>query len=551
MKYNIFKQKALIEKLKETIHFYENILSKLPTNVYWKDRNSIYLGCNDQLAEVLNLASRDAIKGMSDFDFDWVGKATAESFITFDKRVMKTGKSLITEDVVKEATGRLVTLLTNKTPLKDKRGRTVGVLAISVDISERKKMEKNLYEAKMAAEAADEAKSMFIANMSHDIRTPLSGIIGMAELLKEEGGTSKDRQYGHIIHQSGEDLLSLLNDILTIVTIDQMKEEKLDQETFNLFDRIEHLNRLFAINVHMKQITLEINMDPNLPEYIVSDRLKIDRILLNLFSNALKFTEKGYIRLSVNVQSSDHDHAMLQFIISDSGIGIPKNKINQIFDHFYKIASSYDTKYTGYGIGLFIVKHFLTQLNGEIKVESELGKGSTFYVSLPVKVGKKEDAKKIKEVTAQKLILTQPGTNLSSKLSSPAKEKEKGNGLKILLIENDHLSQYTQLFFLESAGLNVTAVTDSTEAIKAVKSQSFDLIITDIGLPNIDGHEFTVLVRYWEKKLNKEPIPIIGLSAHVSSQTKEEALSAGMNIVLEKPISHEKIAMILKRKNYG
>ncbi|MCP4476033.1 MAG: PAS domain-containing protein, partial [Gammaproteobacteria bacterium] len=163
---------VVITELEDQVAFYEDILSKLPTNVYWKDRNGVYMGCNDRLARSIGLSSRHAIRGMTDFDFDW-GKGSSEKFIAFDKKVMDTEQSLTTEDVFKEASGHVVTVLTNKTPMKNRRGETVGVLAISVDITEKKKMELALLDEKKRAEAASHAKSEFIANMSHDMRTPI------------------------------------------------------------------------------------------------------------------------------------------------------------------------------------------------------------------------------------------------------------------------------------------------------------------------------------------------------------------------------------------
>lgn len=168
---HLTKNRNLIESFKEKIYFYENILSKLPTNVYWKDTACVYMGCNDRLALSMGLPSREAIKGMTDFDFDWGKDGAAESFIAFDKKVMRTGKALTTEDIFQEADGRMVTVLTNKTPLKNREGETIGLLAISVDITDKKEAEKALAQAKEKAEIASEAKSEFIANMSHDVRT--------------------------------------------------------------------------------------------------------------------------------------------------------------------------------------------------------------------------------------------------------------------------------------------------------------------------------------------------------------------------------------------
>jgi PAS domain S-box-containing protein len=523
--------------------FVIDLLKQLPSRIFWKNKNSVYLGCNDVFAQSVGFSSPEEIIGKTDYDLPTTKEESA-SYQADDKQVMQSLQpKLNIEESQTFPDGRKITLLTSKVPLLNKNGEVIGVLGIYSDITDRKKMEEALHQAKIAAEAANEAKSIFIANMSHDVRTPLSGIIGVSKILERKGTSGEDRECGHTIHEASKDLLSLLNDILAVVSADQVKEDSLNLETFSLPERIEHTGRLFTANVQTKQIKLDINTDPNLPEYIVSDRLKIDRVLLNLISNALKFTERGYVKLSTQLQSKDHDQAMIQFIISDSGIGIPADKIDQIFDHFYKITPSYKTKHTGYGIGLFMVKQFVTLLGGKVTVESELGKGTAFHVTLPVKIGKKEEAKKVEDNAPQQVILAK------SKVTTPPKPilstQKKGNEFKVLLIEDDTLARRTGTFFLESAGLNVLAVADGEEAVRVAKSQPFDLIITDIGLPGIDGNEFTLLFRHWEDKLCKKPIPIVGLSAHSSAEAKEEALSVGMNDLLEKPINDQKIIDIL------
>jgi PAS domain S-box-containing protein len=432
--------------------FVIDLLKQLPSRIFWKNKNSVYLGCNDVFAQSVGFSSPEEIIGKTDYDLPTTKEESA-SYQEDDKQVMQSLQpKLNIEESQTFPDGRKITLLTSKVPLLNKNGEVIGILGIYSDITDRKKMEEALHQAKIAAEAANQAKSVFIANMSHDIRTPLSGIIGVSKILERTGTSDEDREYGHTIHEASKDLLSLLNDILAVVSSDQVKEDSLNLETFSLPERIERMGRLFTANVQTKQIKLGINTDPNLPEYIVSDRLKIDRVLLNLISNALKFTERGYVKLSTHLQSNDHDHAIIQFIISDSGIGIPADKIDRIFDRFYKITPSYKTKHKGYGIGLFMVKQFVTLLGGKVAVESELGKGTAFHVTLPVKIGKKEEAKKVEDNAPQKVILAK------SKVTTPPKPilstKKKGNEFKVLLIEDDNLARRTGTFFLESTGLN-------------------------------------------------------------------------------------------------
>ncbi|MBA2654578.1 MAG: PAS domain-containing protein [Gammaproteobacteria bacterium] len=541
-------QQQLIEFKKstdDTKSYLGHIISHFPANVYWKDKEGRLLGDNLNHAKIAGFNQSEII-GKTDHDLPW--RDQAYQIRANDLEVMETKKTQVFEEsAVLNTTGTENTFLTIKAPLYDGSNEIAGVIGISMDITDRKEQEKMLKEAKELAEAANQAKSAFIANMSHDIRTPISGVIGIAAMLENEGDTKKDRDYGQVIHGSSERLLFLLNDILGIISADEIREDNLQCETFNLAERLKHVCELFSSNIEMKDVTFELNTDPHLPEYIVSDRIKIDRILLNLVSNALKFTDQGYVKLDVGLVSNNKENAVIEFVISDSGIGISEDKVEHIFERFYKVTPSYENKYVGYGIGLFIVKRFVTLLGGNIQVNSELGKGSTFRVTLPVKIGKNEDVNKSPDaiVNLPRITIGSPMTAALDSIAFPPAVK-KTNPFKVLLIEDDNIARRTSQYFLEAAGFLVIPVIDGEEAINAAKSQMFDLIITDIGLPKIDGNEFTLLIRYWEKKSGRSPLPIIGLSAHASSQIKNESLDVGMNLVLEKPLNDLKIKDILR-----
>lgn len=527
-------------------NFVVDLLKQLPSHIFWKNRDSVYLGCNDAFAQSLGLSSPEEVIGKTDYDLSTT-KEESDAYRADDLDVMHSRQAKLNiEETQTLPNGKIITLLTSKVPLLDKNSEVIGVLGIYSDITERKKMELALKEAKEKAEAANHAKSMFIANISHDLRTPISGVIGMAEMLEKEGGTQKDREFGHIIHESSDSLLSLLNDILLIISVDATKEEYLRFETFNLKERIYHIEELFASSTKIKNIKFKINFAKDLPEYITSDRIKIDRILLNLIGNALKFTDKGYVKLTTKFLVKNNK-TMIEFSVRDTGVGIPEDKIDKIFERFYRVTPSYEGKYTGFGIGLFIVKKFVSLLKGNIKVKSELGRGTTFTVTLPVKI---EKEKTVTEQINEKNNLTSIKTRietagLSCLIPNNNGSNKKQKRLKILFIEDDNIAKRTGQYFLEAAGFKVETVSDGEEGLKKLKSSMFDLVITDIGLPGIDGIELAFLIRRWEKRTNKVPMLIVGSSAHASSDIEKEALEVGMNLVLEKPIDEGKIKKMI------
>ncbi len=284
---------------------FETMIAYLPGNVYWMDRNCIHIGCNDNVLKMTGLSKNQYIGKTYEELAELAGwtHGEAQSFKKDDLEVLTTGlpKRNIEEPLLRHVDGSFHYYLTSRVPMLSQKGDIIGVAGISVDITERKKMEEDLLQSKEKAKAANLAKSAFITNMSHDIRTPLSGIIGMADMLEKEGDSTKDREYGHTILETSDRLLSLLNDILEIVSADEAREENINFITFNLLERINHVRELFLSSSQIKNLALSANISPDLPEYIVSDRIKVDRILLNLISNALKFTNQGHVKLGAQL----------------------------------------------------------------------------------------------------------------------------------------------------------------------------------------------------------------------------------------------------------
>jgi CheY-like chemotaxis protein len=373
----------------------------------------------------------------------------------------------------------------------------------------------------------------------------MSGVIGMAKMLETGGDSDKDREFGHIIHTSSERLLRLLNDILEVISVEESRKELLRSEVFCIQERIKHLQDLMIPNMQSEQIKLVINVDPNVPTYLITDRVKLDRILLNLASNAFKFTKEGEIVISIKLISKKKASVKLEIKISDTGIGITPDKLDKIFERFYRVCPTYENKYSGHGIGLFIVQKYVSLLEGEISVESELGKGTTFTVTLPMKIGKKKDSKEIEEEHSESKLdcLTLSQINPFSDQGLSFQEMPRID-FKGLLIEDDAVARFIAKSVLENAGFKIDAVDNAEDGFKKVMEKAYDLIVTDIGLPGMNGNQFAKMTRFWEKTTRHTYVPIIGLTAHGKNQ-EASAKSAGMDDVLTKPIDEAKVRQII------
>lgn len=515
---------------KKQIHL-ESILENTPQYIFWKDNNSIYQGCNRNFAFIAGLEKPSDIIGKTDFNLPW-GSSTANLYIDEDQRIIQTGKPVEQKEVpITTAQQKKLIILVSKSPIFDQDGNVVGILGIYIDLTDRKKIEEELRAAKEQAEAANRAKSEFILNMSHDIRTPLTGVIGMSELLEKNCENLEDRESAKIIYHSSERLLSLLNDLLQVISVD-FQEDQLNWETFSLETSINNTLDIFSPTLNSKDINISCNVSSDIPAHIISDRIKIERIILNLIGNAIKFTNKGFININ---SSKVSDQSIIKFTVEDSGIGIPSDKIQHIFERFYRANPSTNSSYRGSGIGLFIVKQYVQALNGNIEVESQINIGTKFTVTFPIK--ESPFALEPHE------IKNNNQTTISTRLTPPNLEPI---SKRVLLIEDDVVAKLVAKKLLESENFSVDVSENAEDGLKKFKTCIYDLILTDIGLPGMSGTEFTYLARFWEKNRSKPPLPIIGLSAHSSNRELEFKLS-GMNDIITKPLTINKINNIIKK----
>ena len=529
------------DKLNEIFRL-ETLIEHMPCNVYWMDRHIQMVGCNQNVLTMLNM-TREQFYGKTYEELSTLchwPDGLSDRLKNDDLSVLHTGIPIIAKEdpPLPHSDGSFSNFLTSRVPLYNNDGEIIGVAGISTEVSPLK-------EARRKAEAANLAKTEFIANMSHDIRTPLTGVIGLSELLEHTLENPEQKEEAHLLHDSGEELLSMLNGILDAVQAGNLSEEDIREEEFDLYQCIQDLVKLELPTTKLHHLGLEVAIDFNVPRYIISDYTKIHRILLNLLGNAIKFTKIGYIKIEIKCLESLDNLAHLQFSVADTGIGIPKDKQAKVFERFFRASPSYKGIYTGHGLGLHIAQSYVNLLGGHITLTSEENVGTTFSFDLRCKIGLNNNQEPlITETPIAEPIISQSGKAKPSPNIPDLSYKDLPH---VLLIE-DHA---TALKVIESMAKNVgflfTSTNNGEHALELAKEIPFDLILTDIGLPNISGYDFTLKLREWENAQQKTETPVIGLTGHVSETAKKKCLECGMNDVLTKPINLESLLMIKKR----
>jgi len=399
--------------------------------------------------------------------------------------------------------------------------------------------ESNLRIAIGKAEAASLAKSEFLSTMSHELRTPLHGIIGLQELIAAESSNLNEEQRENLLlaQQSAKSLRALVNDVLDLAKIESGNME-LVQEPFGLFDCIRDALVPFVLTARDKKLSLNLRIQ-NVPARLVGDESRLRQVLLNLIGNAVKFTDQGGITVTVVIEEDD-----IHFCVSDTGIGIPAESIDTIFDPFTQVAKASTAHKHGTGLGTSIVKRFVELMGGEILVESSLGEGSRFRFRIPCKpVG---DEKIDIEVDALNDSLD-IGENRDHEILSSFRNRK----LRALLAEDDPVGQRIAIKLLSKAGIEVDAVSNGQEALDLASSHKYDLLLTDVRMPDISGIELTRKIRQMEQDSGWPRLPIIGLSAHALEEVASECIQAGMDHFMTKPVDPVSILSAVSLKTAG
>lgn len=406
------------------------------------------------------------------------------------------------------------------------KGTNGTYISIGTDITHRISTELELKKAKDFAEESLKVKNEFLANMSHEIRTPLNAVIGFTDLVLETQLNPEQRSHLETMKNSGEILLSLINNVLDLSKLESEKL-KIEEIPFNLHKSFNTVLKLMKLRADEKKISLDLNIEPNTPIHVIGDPTRVEQILLNLIGNAVKFTNKGSVHVTLKQLNETDDASEIYFEVKDTGIGIVSNKINTVFGAFSQAKSDTSRIYGGTGLGLTIVKKLVGLLNGSIKVESIFGEGSVFKITLPLK----------KDLATVNTVEVEPEFIMNEPLE-----------LSILLVEDNKTNQLLAKTRLERWKCTVDIANNGIEGVKKVQKNIYDIILMDIQMPVMDGYEASKIIKNDISKKAAQ-IPIIAMTAYATNADISRAKSSGMDDYIFKPFKPKELYNILEK--YG
>lgn len=660
---NVTKRRQAEEKLDQERYLLHTLMDNLPDSIYFKNSESRFMRVSRGLALKFGLDGPAEALGKTDFDF--FTEQHARQAWNDEQQMMSSGEPVLgKEEMETWPDGHRTWASTTKLPLRDKDGHIVGTFGISRDITQQKRVEEALRIAKEAAEAASRAKSDFLANMSHEIRTPMNAVIGMTELVLDTQLTSDQRDYLKMVLESADSLLLIINDILDFSKIEAGKLD-LEHILFDLHESVGDTMKSLAVRAHKKGLELTHNVPADVPGSLIGDPNRLRQIVVNLVGNAIKFTDKGEVVLTVHTESQTDNEVVLHFAVTDTGIGIPPEKRDDIFKAFEQADTSTTRRFGGTGLGLTISSRLVELMGGKLWVESEVGRGSTFHFTAGFERGsnvappRPERAERASLIGLRVLVVDDNATNrrileeilrnwkmqptavagaaqalealddasrngtpfplvltdgnmpeidgftlaqrikqseslsgpiimmlssadrsgdiarceqmgISGYLMKPIKQSELFDAiatavglspsatevvvpnryhdirpLRILLAEDSLVNQKLGVGLLERQGHTVTIANNGREAVAALQSQDFDVVLMDVQMPEMDGLEATRLIRAGEQQSGRH-VPIVAMTAHAMKGDRERGLAAGMDAYLVKPIRAKQVYETLR-----
>ncbi|RDV28987.1 aerobic respiration two-component sensor histidine kinase ArcB [Alteromonas aestuariivivens] len=475
-----------------------SIIDASPDLIYYRNEEGRFAGCN-RVAELMTGKSEKDLLGLTVHDV--FEEELARQIVASDHEVLETNASMTEELWLRFADGRRRYFEMKRVPFFDNEGNRLGLLAFGRDMTERK-------QAESAAAKASTDKTRFIATISHELRTPLNGIVGLSRMLRDTELTEEQFNWVSTIYASAITLGNIFNDIIDLDKLDRDKLE-LSLKTVSLRDFTEELSSIIRLLAGDKSLELKTSIIEPLPQLVEVDGTRLRQILWNILFNAVKFTQKGHVSLSVSATRPVNDVSVVTYIIEDTGVGIPESELDKIFAMYYQVDHPDHQSATGTGIGLAICKQMVDLMHGEIRVSSEVGKGTRFEIELPLQISKRP-------MQVAKLQVSD---------------------LNILLVEDIELNVMVAKALLEKLGQHVDVAMTGQEAIDKARANQYDLILLDIQLPDMTG--FDVASTLHEEDLVMQT-PIVALTANVIKK-REEYLQNGMDDVIAKPIKKSRV----------
>jgi PAS domain S-box-containing protein len=498
-----------------------------PELIFCKDLDSRFIRCNKTFEKYFNVREENII-GKGDVDALGMSAEAAEQYKKLDRKVLSEGRILVNEVYITSADGSKHLFETSNVPMTQD-GRTVGVLVVAHNITERKEMEER-------ALSANRAKSAFLANMSHEIRTPLNAITGMTVIGKSAANAERKDYCFTKIEEASSHLLGVINDILDMSKIEANKFE-LSPVEFNFEKMIQSAVNVVNFRVDEKHQKLTVQIDKKIPHVLIADDQRLVQVITNFFGNAVKFTpEGGSISLDARFLEEKDGLCTIEITVSDTGIGISPEQQKNLFSSFQQAEVSTTRRYGGTGLGLAISKSIVEMMGGKIGIKSDLGKGAAFIFTI--------QAKKSDQVN--NAINDSPGTEQGAK-----EEKTDLDGLfdgrRVLLAEDMEINREIVLALFEPTRLKIDCVENGVEAVRKFSEAParYDLIFMDIQMPEMDGYEATRRIRALDIPEAKK-IPIVAMTANVFREDVEKCIKAGMNSHVGKPLNFDEVLEKLK-----